>query len=368
MIGATRRSRRFAICPGDPVASRFRETSLHIHVDRPDAHPAADTLLHPKAHESPISRVVLHESVHYWQFLNHGFLARLADEKLRRLKAFEDQGAIEPPGPVQREFQRRYESVGFSAEQLHESVARFWDIHVIGPVELLELELGDPNRRLPDAIQERYAYLKEKGLLQAPDGGYSDLAFRLAMDASAGDYGRPYAIMRDHYPAATADGLFPIAASMAFQSKRPALFFVRLTHMVAPAIPLEPRKSIEEIWHNAFPYIAGMAARLAYELGEKLDFGVTAYQVSQLADWEPHRWAAYERQCALDSLQQNADLHLSQPITKDVKYAALWELTRLLASRQNRSIPLAPRGECVGWRLRSCPDSRRRVGPCARVC
>lgn len=310
----------------------FRLTSLCIDIGEKGANPTADTLLWPAEHEPRISRVVFHESVHYWQSLIHGFTTRLAAEELARLKEYETTGNILPPGPVKREFRQVYDVVGFSAEQLQESLARYWDVHVIGPHRLLKLDLADPSRRISDEVRERYQYLNDNGLLTMQDGSYTDKAFDLAMDAAAGSYARPYKVVRDIYPPGVAAGIFPIAGAFALKTTRPAPFFARLIHMAAPLFQSVSFRSIHDIWQEKYFPIAGLAVKLAAELGEELTSSVIAYQESNLKEYIPHHFAAHERQSAIDGLMESDEVKaISAKRGGNPQYLAVHALERRLA-------------------------------------
>lgn len=85
-------------------------------------------------------RPLIHETFHFWQLLCSPYLARLISTERTRLEAFESFGAIPPPNDYRERFTAVDPELGFSAEQLLESWARFWEIQVQTPLYLLQQE------------------------------------------------------------------------------------------------------------------------------------------------------------------------------------------------------------------------------------
>src|SRR5262249_37406102 len=95
----------------------------------------------PSAHHPERSRVLFHETVHFWQYLASGYLAGIVEEDWGRLVAFERDQAKMPAGPRRLHFLQPHPEHGFAPVDLVEAFARFWDVHVIGPADLLEMEI-----------------------------------------------------------------------------------------------------------------------------------------------------------------------------------------------------------------------------------
>jgi hypothetical protein len=249
------------------VRSTFRAQSLVVRVD---GHAAPDVrlLTHPAGYFPQVSRVVLHETVHYWQLLSRPFLWSMAVEDLERLAAFEDGGVVAPPGPLRCEFSRVDPSAGMSAEMLHEAVARYWDVQVLGPHRLLDLERADPDRVWDDDVVGRYEQARDAGLLTRADGSYSDVAFDLAMDAAAGHYARPYRMLRQRAGPREAAAVFPLAGALAFTCRRPVWLFLEL---LRAGQDLSMRsEDVHALWRMTWPVLCQRAAGLLGELGEDL--------------------------------------------------------------------------------------------------
>ena len=307
----------------------FRLTSLCVHIGDLSAKLEADSLLQPAKHQPRVSRAVFHETVHYWQYLAFGFIANLADEELCRLRAFE-AGDVPAPGRINHEYRRIYDCVGFSAIDLQEALARYWDVHVLGPKLLLELDLNDPARRIPLAIRSRYEELEAQGLLMHGTD-YTDLAFDLAMEAAAGNYARPYLMLREQYPPKLAAGLFPIIGGIALMAERPAPFFARLTRMAESRIGELATGNIHNIWQAWYQPVRRLGIQLAEELGENLSSAILVYQERDLAKYIPHDFAAFERQNAINALADSEQVKvMAAEQGVEPMYIALFELERRL--------------------------------------
>src|SRR5215470_14567268 len=90
-----------------PINS-FQHVSAAISVaGTPDTDPTLEVLLRPAACNLALSRVVLHETVHFWQYLSSAYLAEIAMEDWERLKQFEQDGTAGPPGLKRQHFIER---------------------------------------------------------------------------------------------------------------------------------------------------------------------------------------------------------------------------------------------------------------------
>lgn len=235
------------------MSSSFSPISLAINVgaESYQAHP--DVLLGPATYEPRRSRVVMHETLHWWQHLGHGFLSFVAGEDWQRLQEFEATKKVPPTGPWRKEFVRKHPKLGFSALNLHEALTRFWDMHICGPVHLLRLEREEA-KWTNDSVFERFDVLEQLGLIYTPDGGYTDKVYALAMEGAGGRYAAAYRLAFDPSESALAGILFPLAAHFAFQTSRPTDFFARFVHELRALVhtPLG-FPSIEELWLDLYP-------------------------------------------------------------------------------------------------------------------
>ncbi|MDP2177481.1 MAG: hypothetical protein Q8K19_03120 [Methylicorpusculum sp.] len=158
-----------------------------------------------------------------------------------RLKHFDATGQSLPPGNLRRGFTQRIEGAGFSTRDLMEAHARFWDLQVLGPPLLIELELDAPNRDVSQILtRAQYEHLKADGKIwhhfdEHGDGvGYSSLSFDLAMRLAAGRYALPYLRLREETNDLIAAALFPLCAHFALHSDSPPDFYLSLLKRLTP--------------------------------------------------------------------------------------------------------------------------------------
>ena len=251
------------------MTSAFRAISGVVEVDSEWREPSPKVLRHPAAHEPEMSRVVFHETVHYWQQLGQSFMAKIVQEDWQRLLRFETEKARDDVGPYRRHFVHHHDAYGFSAHELQESLARFWDVHVIGPHTLLEMEFADPRRNIDEFFKEQYFAYKQKGLIVHPaHGGYSNVAFDWAMETAAGDYGKPYQFIRKRFNPVVTGVVFPLAGHFALQTDRPVDVFVRTFEAVAPHLEkLPPGQAIHDLWKACYRPVHLQAQEACRQLG-----------------------------------------------------------------------------------------------------
>lgn len=223
------------------TGNRYVPLSMVVDVGDAWAPPHPIALTGPKDWRPPLSRVVFHETVHYWQYISHAHLIHLVTEDWMRLKHFDATGQSLPPGNLRRGFTQRIEGAGFSTRDLMEAHARFWDLQVLGPPLLIELELDAPNRDVSQILtRAQYEHLKADGKIwhhfdEHGDGvGYSSLSFDLAMRLAAGRYALPYLRLREETNDLIAAALFPLCAHFALHSDSPPDFYLSLLKRLTP--------------------------------------------------------------------------------------------------------------------------------------
>lgn len=323
------------------AADRFSGVSLIV--DVADAAVAPDiTALCGPAHWRPrLSRKIFHETVHYWQYVSHGFLLAMVEEEWKRLARFGD-GAAPPPGRIKARFLDRDNAHGLSVLDLIEAHARFMDVHAFGPPRLIELELDDPDRDT-DPVLTRAAYdqlVAEGRIWQRIDAegeghGYSDLSFSLAMRLAAGDYGRPYVMLEDRTDSVRAGILFPLCAHMALHTYDPVAVFFRLFDELAPRVSVARDQRIEAHWRRFYPLALVVAAAIQFErTGTHIAPGFRTILRSELAGRAGHAGyylAATLMECAADYLLTHRDAaFLVAPDTWARPLRAEWTLDFLL--------------------------------------
>lgn len=235
--------------------------------------PHAFFLMGPKDIKPSLSRVIFHETIHYWQYIGHTYLINLIEEDWARLMYFDKTGEIKPPGDLRKRFSLYKKEIGFSTNDLLEALARFWDVQALGPPLLIELELNHPNRNVSKILTRvEYNKLKENGNIwhhfdeNGQGVGYTCLSFDLAMRMSAGRYAIPYLQLRDKTDDLTAAALFPLCAHFALHSNSPPEFYNELLKRLIPQVDLKPGRVIEEAWRYLYIDVWREAALLHIEL------------------------------------------------------------------------------------------------------
>jgi hypothetical protein len=279
------------------MGSAFRSISALIEADFPWREVSPKVLRHPAVHEPQESRIVFHETVHYWQQLGQGFMAKMVQEDWIRLQRFENDNALLDPGPYRLEFVRQHSGCGFSAHDLQESLARFWDVHAIGPHRLLEMDFADPRRSIDEFFKEQYFAFKKKGMIVHPEhGGYSNLAFDMAMDASAGNYAKPYQYVRKHFNPVVTGTVFPLAGHFALQTEQPIDVLLNTIDAIVPYLERLPRgRAIHDLWKACYSLIRDQTLRIAHQM-EIGDLILTAALIKDgpLREHPIYRWIFFE--------------------------------------------------------------------------
>ena len=183
------------------------------------------------------SRVLYHESIHFWQVFSSGYLADNIASDWKRLLEFEKNGRILPPSPKIESFITKSEAAAFSVFNLTECWARYWDVHTRGPHTILSEEgreitsLGPIKRTDPYTGKESYLAAAYDAVMLGP--------------SEASEYSAPYRWMMDFtsgYSAFVAI-VFPVLNHLAFGSPNPAINFQKSFETAWRSKPL--RKKIE---------------------------------------------------------------------------------------------------------------------------
>jgi hypothetical protein len=242
------------------------------------------TVLPEKRSYTPgLDRVLFHEMLHFWQQAAATFMIRLAEENWMRMRAFERTGAIEPPGSYGTEYTYIYPEAGYSARDLQECLARFWEIIVFNPSKLIQLELENPQRAFHDSLQTKFKSLVEHRPQSLLERGSQNAMFLLAMEFAAGRYGKPFLDLAAQTPPYVAAGLFPVAGYFALQTERPVRFFKEL---MARALSIFG-KGIpdQDLTHISYTGLHLLANELNQEtVGRPLVLGVNTLRDSLLVE------------------------------------------------------------------------------------
>src|SRR5262245_51386885 len=178
-----------------------------------------------------VQRVYWHEKFHFYQLFSQGYLTRLALLEWRNLEEFEKTGEAKVPEDLARyraDFFRVDPDLGFSAWNLSEALARFWDILVIG------FDVAKKDGRMPK-LPPQVRGVRRVRPRQAPSLLLSDIEFDFLMQLEDW-YAKPYRLLLRHFTSRQAVLLFPLVGHFALQSATPVAVF---------------RRSIERLYSDA---------------------------------------------------------------------------------------------------------------------
>ena len=115
----------------------FLTATVSVGVDAPSALLANPDIVLPRFYVDPndstwndISRILYHETVHFWQLFSSGYLAKVVLDAWTGLIDFERQGKAKL---YANPLTLRNAGQPFSSGQLAECWARFWDVHTRSP-------------------------------------------------------------------------------------------------------------------------------------------------------------------------------------------------------------------------------------------
>lgn len=178
-------------------------------------------------------RAFFHEAVHYWQNLSQSFLVSLANEDWQRLLTYERTGTLLGPGDLRRLFDSRGSNVDWSTRDLHECLARFWDLIAAGPGRVLDEEWASGRAAaLPDV---RELHRRRRSEANLPAGAWDEADLAVAMVMVAGEYASPFLTVAGQ-ELEHAVFLFPWLAHFALQTGAPAEAFDRFIRDVGPEL------------------------------------------------------------------------------------------------------------------------------------
>lgn len=239
--------------------------------------------LHPTT-GGPEIRRWFHELLHLWQLFGSGFLANLACNQLDAVVGDEGQSAIGQTDLLEA-FARKDDISGYSALDLHESLARYWDIHVMSPVRILR-DYAEDGMDVDGALARLGLTWNDlegapevdqisSGLfwIDSPDTmtvrPYTGRAFDLAMMIEP-TYTESYRRMLAIFGSLESVIYFPLIGHFALQTRRPERMFSAMVGELSSSdirSVLEGKRDIHEMWRAAYPYLAELAWRMAPAYG-----------------------------------------------------------------------------------------------------
>jgi hypothetical protein len=209
------------------VNSRFDFLTGVVHVDA-DAPPqwCEEAVLPVWAHLNDpewgdrLPRLLIHETVHFWQVLGSGYLANLIADEWQRLTTLETQGTLLSESP-RVALHRDRTVTPFSAAELVEAWCRYWDVHIRGPIQVMaeeHLERPAGRRRRDSYSNADYDLVMTQGPLEQT-------------------YARPYRwlLQETDGDSLTCNALFPFIGYTAFISDDPVVFIRRAVRRLLDA-------------------------------------------------------------------------------------------------------------------------------------
>lgn len=218
----------------------FLPAALTIDVEEGSPETAARALWSTSPENMYSSRIVFHEAVHYWQQFSQSFLLRLAEEDWQRLIEYERSGQRYGPGSIRREFYREEPDLGFSARDIHECLARFWEVVAFGPNRIMnEQWVSGRSSFHPDFVTANRPSSFRQEFESLVAWGSTD--FLQAMTMIGGEYATPYLATGHTMPRASML-VFPWLAHYALQTNRPATVFLRFIEDIASKLATAARR------------------------------------------------------------------------------------------------------------------------------
>jgi hypothetical protein len=202
-------------------------------------------------------RILVHETIHFWQMLSMGFLTNLGVEVWHSLIEFEKTGKTNKFNRLQQKLEEKDPQIGFSALDLVETHARFWDIHILGPEKVREFE--QKQRSYHGAVIDYVQKLPA----DAQHSPYHGDVFDPTMTAAT--YGEPYRRAIESWRSAGAVVMFPIAAYFALQTPDPVKVYRKIDQGVKKEVKIQGAISIHEKWREYFLPMRDACNRIAFE-------------------------------------------------------------------------------------------------------
>jgi hypothetical protein len=158
-----------------------------------------------------LCRILYHESLHFWQIFSSAYVASLVADEWSRLLTYEATGTPPPPTQAVMDHSRVLPDNPFSARELVECWARYWDVHTRGPERIIREE----QISVPDGASLR------------DEHGYTGEAYDLVMTSGedCAVYGRPYRWLLQGWESRFAALFFPVIAHAALATCRPVTMF-----------------------------------------------------------------------------------------------------------------------------------------------
>lgn len=201
----------------------------------------------PAKFNNPILRVFIHEVLHFWQAISLGFITNLALQKWLQLLDYENKATYFSKHERQKllnSFKKVHPEFGFSAYNLSEALCRFWDIHIMGPLNMIKIH----HDKLGFSLSEVDKIFGQDIMLSP--------VFDLLMQVED-TYAEPYRFSLKKWGSKNSVIMFPIIAYFALQTQSPVEVFAESIEVLTNRIKLNKikEKSIHKLWRIYFERI-----------------------------------------------------------------------------------------------------------------
>ena len=217
------------------------------------------------------------------------------------MQTYEQTGEAARTGPIRREFARRYPDIGFSARDLHECLARFWEIIAVGPRRVIDAAWSTRTQVNRDFAEGYRRHRMEA--MAAGQRGWDPYDVYVAMLTVGGEYATPYNALSQR-ELNTAPFLFPWLAYYALQTDTPAYVFSRLINDVAPVVADRTERAMQA--SDDPELFADVVNEIAFETrldcfgavrsyGKELSTGVNVYLAGEVNQHPLYKWVFQKR-------------------------------------------------------------------------
>ena len=176
-----------------------------------------------------LCRVLFHESIHFWQFFSSGYLANLLADDWARIQRFEKEKIIVPATDYANNHFKKANHYPFSAAELTECWARYWDVHTRNPREILK---EDETLTCEPEIKK----LLNSSLNEGFNPGYTMQLFDTLMSKGKDckNYAAPYRWMLNYSTSGSrfVNTVFPALMHGAFGSPNPVQLFCEAFYLL----------------------------------------------------------------------------------------------------------------------------------------
>jgi hypothetical protein len=273
----------------------FSHVSLLIELDHEWWPPKTAAFLSPANYFPRRARMLVHETMHYWQQLGSSYLLAMAQEDWEQLISWE-QGARPAIGVLRGAYRRPEGLHHYSSHDLCECLARFWEVMFLSPRVVLRDAVIQARRASLEGVAPKE--LTDLAARAEGDGDEMNTqVFDMAMQLS-GSYGIPFAVLRKVIGAGNATVLFPLLVHFALKTTRPVYYFERFVDRVTgAALARADELGIASSWDRAaavalYTTVSSYCGEIIRETGDERRLSCAAiFGDSSLRDNPAYQWS-----------------------------------------------------------------------------